>query len=377
MKKIIIVTPYFYPSLGGVETYVFNIASGLKGSYGWTVMVITSNTSGKSFKEEIINGIKIYRLPYWCKLSNTPINFGWIIDIWKILKKEKPNVVNGHSPVPFLADIAAFICYCLQIPFVLTYHSGKMAKSKTFIDIPIKIYEKYFFTFVKNYAKKIIVTSDYIKKEIFKSYKKKIYVIPPGIDLKLFHPVEMDKKENIILFVGRIEKTSEWKGLHILIDSLKVLQNRNINFKLICVGSGDAIDEYRQYSEKNNVTNKISFLGPLYGKDLTNIYNKSTLLVLPSLSKAESFGIVLIEAMACKLPVIGSNIGGIPDVIEHEVNGLLVKPNDPEKLASALTKILTQRKIAKELGEKGYRKVLDNYTWDKQIARTNTLFQSL
>jgi glycosyltransferase involved in cell wall biosynthesis len=103
-------------------------------------------------------------------------------------------------------------------------------------------------------------------------------------------------------------------------------------------------------------------------------YQKSNVLVLPSLS--ESFGMVLLEAMACKKPVIGSNVGGIPYVIDNDQNGLLVPPKDPQALADAIIKILTNPQLAKKMGEEGYEKVMKNFTWEKQINTTKELIEN-
>src|SRR3989338_4119208 len=118
-KKLLMVTPYFYPKIGGLENYAFNISKGLKEKYNWEIVVITSNHENTGYQEETINGIKIYRLPRWFKVSNTPINPMWYWQIKDIIKKENPNVINAHSPVPFIADMAAKAAKSLGIPFVL------------------------------------------------------------------------------------------------------------------------------------------------------------------------------------------------------------------------------------------------------------------
>src|SRR3712207_4234978 len=105
--KLMIIAPYFYPKIGGLENYAYNIALGLKKKFKWNIVVVTSNHVEKKYKEEKINGLKIYRLPYLFKLSNTPINPFWYFQIREIIKKENPDVINAHTPVPFISDIAA------------------------------------------------------------------------------------------------------------------------------------------------------------------------------------------------------------------------------------------------------------------------------
>src|SRR5258706_8385452 len=105
--KLLVVTPYFYPKIGGLENYAYNFCIGLKKRYKWDIVVITSNHKNKKDIVEKINGLKIYRLAPMFKLSNTPVNPFWYLKIKKILKSEKPNFINAHTPVPFIADMAA------------------------------------------------------------------------------------------------------------------------------------------------------------------------------------------------------------------------------------------------------------------------------
>jgi len=122
------------------------------------------------------------------------------------------------------------------------------------------------------------------------------------------------------------------------------------------------------------IKRNVEFKGSIIGRKLVEYYQKSNVLVLPSLS--ESFGMVLLEAMACKKPVIGSNVGGIPYVIDNDQNGLLVPPKDPQALADAIIKILTNPQLAKKMGEEGYEKVMKNFTWEKQINTTKELIEN-
>ncbi|MFC1682145.1 glycosyltransferase family 4 protein, partial [Nanoarchaeota archaeon] len=126
--------------------------------------------------------------------------------------------------------------------------------------------------------------------------------------------------------------------------------------------------------EKKEIKN-VEFIGTRKGKELVKEINKSKILILPSTSNAESFGMVLIESMTCKKPVIGSNIGGIPYVIDDGKNGLLVPPKNPQALADAIIKILNNPKLAKKMGEEGYKKVKENFTWDVSAKKMNEIIE--
>jgi glycosyltransferase involved in cell wall biosynthesis len=359
-NKVVFITPYFYPHSGGLENYAFNIAKGLSEKHNWDIAVITSNDSNKK-QIEIINNIKIYRLPVLFKISNTPVNPLWYFEIKNIIKKENPDIVNAHSPVPFISDVAALAVK--DIPLVLTYHSGTMKKNKFFSDIFIWIYENYFFKSILNKSKKIIVPSNFVKRTILKKYVDKSVIISPAVDVSIFKPTaNKENFENTVMFICRFKNMHRMKGLTYLLEAMEQLPFA----KLKIIG------------EKGNATEKnIEYLGPKTGTDLVREIQDSNVLVLPSLAHMESFGMVLLEAMACKTPVVGTNIGGIPEVIEDNVDGLIVPSRNSNELARAIGNILTDKQLAEKMGEAGYKKVHEKYMWDSRIKLTNELFISL
>jgi len=373
MKKFLVVTPYFYPKIGGAENYAYNISKGLK-KYGWEIVVVTSNHEANEYKEETLEGMKVYRLPRQFKISNTPISFKWKKQIKEIIKEEKPNVINAHTPVPFISDVTSRIAHKLKIPFVLTYHAGSMKKERSIFNLLIWIYENIFLKRTLDNSEKVICSSDFVKNDFLRKYFKKTTTITPGVDLNLFKPSKYNLR-NEILFVGSINKSEEYKSLEVLIKSILNVKSNIKDIKLIIVGSGDLVNYYKELIKKLDLRRNIIFTGNLYGNKLVKTYQSSNILILPSTK--ESFGMVLIEAMACKKPVIGSDIEGIPYVIDNGKDGLLVPPRNPKKLAEAIIKILKDPRLAKQMGENGYKKVKENFTLDTQINKMNEILKNL
>jgi len=371
--KILIVAPYFYPNIGGVETYIYNRCIGLKEKYKCEIVVITSNQKEKKYSVENIKGMKVYRLPHLFKISNTPINPFWYFTVKKIIILEKPDLINAHAPVPFLSDITSHVTG--DIPYILTYHAGSMKKNKFVADMILGFYERFFLNALFSKSKLIITTfPPKIFPQLYK-YHKKIIQISPAVDLKIFKAKKTVAKKTL-LYVGRIEKTSEWKGIKYLLDAVAIVKKDIQDIELILVGSGDAINDYKNYAKKQGIDHNTQFVGALKGKTLAKQYNNANIVILPSTSNAESFGTVLIEAMACKKPVIGSRIGGIPYVIDNEKNGLLVEPKNAQQLAHAIKRILKNGKFAEKLGGNGYKKVVENFTLEKQLVKTYQTFTS-
>lgn len=378
--KIMVVTPYFYPKIGGMENYAYNISKGLKEKYGWEVVVVTSNHEERKFLEEETEGMKIYRLPIWFKISNTPINPLWYFQIKKIISKENPGVINAHTPVPFIADIASRVCG--EIPFILTYQND-LAKDNYFLNLFCKIYYSILGNKTLRLSNKIITTSMYYTKNspYLKNDLDKIEIVSPGVDASKFN-LKVNKgllkrRHNTstpILFVGQLDKTHIHKGLYHLLKAVSLVKINIKDIKLIVIGKGNNIKKYKHYAEKFNLKNNVIFTGFLSDELLPQYYAGSDITILPSCNRSEGFGMVLIEAMACAKPVVGTKIGGIPYVIDDGQNGLLVPSKDPEALSKAIVKILKNPKLARKMGESGYKKVMNNFTWNIQIEKTYKVF---
>ena len=355
--KVLFVTPHFPPSLGGVENYVFNIALELKQSHNYDVVVVTSHASGRKQKIENYYGIKVYRLPVLIQYSNTPINPFWYFSLKRIIREEKPDIINSHQPVMFIGDMTALVCG--TIPFVLTYHAGTMKKNKLPIDTVIYLYEKYILPLTAKKATRIICASNFVRDSILKKYRYKSSVIPPGVNASLFTPNPgVEREENLILFVVGHKKLHKLKGLYYLIDAIKELPE----IKLHIVGEkADFTDE------------RLISVGIKRGKDLVEEMQKAQVLVLPSLIQMEGFPTVLVEAMACQTPVIGTNIGGIPDVIRDGIDGFIVPTDNSNALATAILKILSDKELAARMGQSGVTKVREALTWDILASATKCM----
>ena len=194
-------------------------------------------------------------------------------------------------------------------------------------------------------------------------------IIPNGIDLENFStpkepiPDLNDGKTNI-LFVGRMEKR---KGFRYLLEAYGKLKWENPNIRLVVVGPGTPDrDCYRIMSERN--LQDVVFAGTVSYEDLPRYYQTAHICCAPATGR-ESFGIVLLEAMASGKPVVASNIQGYAAVVEHGRQGLLAPPKDSNKLAEALSFLIEAPKLREQMGAAG-RERAAQYSWDlvaKQI----------
>jgi glycosyltransferase involved in cell wall biosynthesis len=235
--------------------------------------------------------------------------------------------------------------------------------------------------------------SEYITQKIRERFPKaaaKCQTIANGVDPGLFFPNEQGmgnrgEENRVILSVGRI---SPEKGTHNLVEAFTRIANRFPDAQLRLVGSfsqvnkkyiislsdedsvsslgvfysGHYIDTVRSMVA-SDLGNRVEITGGVPYHEVANQYRQAYLLANPSLS--ESFGRSLIEANACEVPVIASRAGGMTEIVDNGINGLLVEPNDIQNLADALCQLLENRPMRNQMGRNGRTRILECYTWDQ------------
>jgi glycosyltransferase involved in cell wall biosynthesis len=376
--KVCLVAPYFAPARGGAETYTLQIGTRLRDKYGHDVFIVTTRRGHSSVLVEERAGFKVYMLPAAMKVSNTPVGLSWRRKLREIFLIEQPDVINAHTPVPFLADIAEQARD--HTPFILTVHNdiekstflGKLMSAAYYRMLGDKTIEQ---------SDGIIATSDYYVdgSRRLSAQRSKLTIATCGVDTDLFHPQGSDglvarknhEGRRIVLFVGSMDSTHAHKGLDVLIRSIAQLRDRYENILLLAVGKGDAISRYQNLANKFGLHGHILFPGPVENFELAEYYRSADVCVLPSTNRSEGLGLVLLEASACQTPIIGTRVGGIPCVILDNTTGLLVEPGDVDTLARAIGRILADSELASLLGANGYRYVKEHFTWSVSAEATN------
>lgn len=377
--KILVVLPYFYPKMGGLENYAYNVFKRLK-NHDITVLC-----SGKENSREMIEGMDVIRLKHSAVISNTPVNLKLPLTISRILKRESFDIVNAHTPVPYSADMAAIASRKHGVPFLLTYHND-LLKEKGFLQLISSLYNNSLLKLTLDVSKKIITSSYYVYHEspFLKAHAGKIELIPPGVDLDTYSPGSgeyvrrkygIPHGSEVVLFVGAMNKGHRHKGVEILMEAFYKIKGENVY--LVLAGTGDMVPHYKKIASSLGIQDKTIFTGLVDEFELIELYRMASMLVLPTLTVVEGFGMVLIEANACGKPVIGSKIGGIKYVIKDGETGLLVPPGDPDALADAIMKLLDDEDLAHRMGSNGRRMVMEKYTWDKSAKMTERIFENL
>lgn len=366
MRKLkILQTPVrFYPFVGGVENHVLYLSKELV-KLGHEVKVVCANEHNKDIKE--IDGIKVSKLNYYGKVANTNLTLSLP---FKLLK-ENFDIMHTHMPTPWSADVSAIISKIKRRPVVLTYHNDLIKKG--FSRIISELYNHTFLKFLLSISDKVIITQpNYLNSSKYlKNFKKKIFVIPNGVDTEVFKNDRTNKK-NGLFFLSVLDKHHEYKGLDYLIKSMQIVKKYYPNLVLNIGGRGELVNTYKKLVKELSLEKNVKFVGYVSDIDLVKYYSSSQIFILPSIDFNEGFGIVALEALACKTPVIVTPIVGVSKEIKDDKCGLIVPPKDSKALADAIIKILKNRSLAKKMGENGRKLVEKKYSWDnvaKQIEK--------
>jgi len=379
--KVAIVAPHFHPRAGGVETYTLNIATRLV-TLGWQVVIVTTGET-QSGERHSVAGMPVYRLPIAVTVSNTPVGFRWRHRLARIFDDERPDVINAHTPVPYLADMAQRASG--PIPFVLTYHND-LAKEALLAKVAVETLQHTLIDRTLRRANRIIATSDYYVREsrYLRRYESKISVVPPGVDLATFNPdvqVPADLARSyagnrVILFVGSLNKSQQYKGLDVLISAFGRVHAKSPDVRLVIAGAGDGLGMYRQAAVAAGVADHVDFPGYVAHDKLASYYKLARVFAMPSTSRTEGFGMVHVEAGAVGTPVIGSRIGGVPYAVRDNETGLLVSPRDVGDLERALRHLLDDAQLARRLGDAAATRARAEFGWHSLARRTSEVLEA-
>jgi glycosyltransferase involved in cell wall biosynthesis len=372
--KVVVATPYYPPHVGGAERYCREICVGLRRRRDWSVVVATSAIGAPAGISDD-EGVVVHRMPARAVLSNTPVDLSWRRRLARLIDQESPDVVVAHSPVPFMADVAALASG--DRPFVLTYHAGPLAKGRPLFDVAATGYERLGLRRLLKQAAAVVHYSPEFGRVNARLLEDKVHVVAPGVDLGQFSPNGPAPPEPSVLYVGRMERSSRWKGVRHLLDAVPQMLQSVPDLTVDLVGAGDDAPSLRCYARSKGLDGVVKFHGALTGQDLVERYRKATLVVLPSTTAAESFGMVLLEAAACGRPAVASRVGGIPAAVLDGETGLLVPPGNADALAEAVTVILNDYDLARSLGTRAAERARAEFSWDAKVDATGEILEGV
>ena len=365
--KIALVSPYDFAFPGGVVNHIWALEKQFK-RMGHEVKVIAPALKTVSGVNNTLIPIGRPRpVPTSGSIARVTVSPWLSSSIKPVLYRENFDIVHLHEPfMPMLCTTVLRLSKAVNIG---TFHASSVQSKHELMGYN---FGRPFSTMIlKRWCRNLhgrIAVSVPAMEYVNKYFNGEYSIIPNGIDLEKFSPDVSpidefcDGKFNI-LFVGRLEKR---KGLNYLLEAYKRVKEKFPESRLIVVGPGTV--RRRQYEKevRKSRLEDVVFVGYVSQDDLPRYYQTADVFCAPA-TGWESFGIVLLEAMAAGKPVVASNIEGYASVLTHEAEGLLVPPRDEEKIAQALITLMNNEPLRQQMGARGKIKA-QNYGWDS-IAR--------
>lgn len=400
--RVCIVTTMFPKYFGdSYGPFVFEEAKFLA-KKGVEVHVITQHNQGAAY-EEIMEGVHVHRFRWMePKEFKALIYFSGFIDnlrlitylislffslIW-ITRRYNLEIYHAHHTIP-TGFVAIIVSKFLRIPVVITAHlmditthGADAGPLENIVDFESNFIFKRLITFSLNSANKIIAVSEDLAGRIRKiGINNDLMVLRNAVDIGRFKPrknVELRYEygiaddEILILFIGHLEP---FKGVFELITAFNEVNKSDSKTKLMLIGEGQQKQEVQKEISRFSLDDSVIFTGKVSPETIERYYQMADIFTLPSYT--EGLPLVVIEAMACGLPVVVSTVGGIPELIEDSVNGYLIPPKNYEKLAEKLNSLVADEKLRAKFGEKALQTVDDEFNINKKVDKLKDIYADL
>ena len=355
----------YYPVLGGIENHIKLLAEGLRQREVETQVLVT-NTANRTV-DEVSGGVPVYKTARQINVSSAPVS----LSFFPAVRRLETGVDIAHLHMPYPPGELAQLLMGRSRQMVVTYHSDIVRQRVLGL-----LYRPFLWQVLRRAALIAVSNPVYIQDSPFlRRHAEKCRVIHFGVDLDRFAPSPQILEEAarwqarfvgqpLILFVGRLR---HYKGIDVLIEAMHQVENA----RAVIVGIGPMEASWRTQAQAAGLTDRVTFLGEVPDADVLALYHAATLFVLPSTNRAETLGIVQLEAMACGLPLICTELGtGTSYVNQNGATGLVVAPNDAPALAAAIHTLLASPTQRQAMGAAGYRRVCTEFSIDAMLHRT-------
>lgn len=321
--------------------------------------------------EKISKKVKVIYLPFGTKL-------GYYLNVFalkKIISKEKPDLINAHyaSGYGTLGRLSGFNKKLLNVWGSDVYDFPNESKLKK------RIIEKN----LKNYT--AIASTSYCMAEETKKYlenkSKEIFITPFGVDTEKFKNLNIEKKENEIT-IGIVKTLTEKYGIEYLIKAIKELENildieNYKKIRLLIYGKGELKNKLEDLTKELQIEDKVIFKGYISNEDVPKALNEMDIFVVPSILDSESFGVAAVEAMACEVPVIVSDVDGLKEVVVNNETGFVIPKKSPKEIANKIKILIENNDIVKKFKKNARDRVLKLYDWNKNVENMIKIYEEL
>jgi glycosyltransferase involved in cell wall biosynthesis len=368
MPHVLHVAKYYDEKFGGgIETYTRILARGTAGQYNSTVVASSRNNT---LSRRLDGAVDVWRIPNFTPVRPIPVS----PSLPSLIQRMPRGIIHIQSPNP-IAEMLLLASNLINSNTVITYHNDSERFAR--MNGP---YLRLWRRVVERAGRVITVYPESQHRSTFlQEAKQKLTFIPMGIDLTQFGSqgdaargatFRAVRPSPLLLCVGRLVP---YKGHEILLRALALTAGH-----LVIIGSGPLEVALRRLSEELGIDRRVEFLGHVSQRDLVAWYYASDFLILPSVSRAEVYGLVQLEAFACGRPVISTAIegSGVSYVNHHGVSGLVVPPGDVGELTAAISRLSVDAQLRSRLGAGAKARVEREFSADTMVERTLGVYRT-
>jgi glycosyltransferase involved in cell wall biosynthesis len=304
-----------------------------------------------------------------------------------LLMLPRYDLIHLHFPFYFGAELAAFTAWRWRTPLVVTYHQDMLRGG--LVGWVARLHDRTLGAWILRLARRVCFsTLDYArhsKMSWLLNIPGHVAELPNGVDTDHFHPrvdgstvrqrLRIPETLPLVLMVASLDQAHYFKGLPVLLQAIKQLSD--LDLRLVVVGEGDLRAAYQNQADQLGLRAKVIFTGSVSQADLPAYYAAADLVVLPSVTMGEAFGVVLLEAFASARPVIASRLPGVRVVVSDGEDGFLVVPADVQDLCAKLQILLADPDLRRKMGERGREKAARLYSWPAIVARLENLYREI
>lgn len=332
----------------GYDIHVISLTDG-------TIEGVRVHSLNLDLKKVQSNGF-IYKFRYLFQINK----------IKKLVKEINPDILHSHyaSSYGLLGALTKFHPFIISVWGSDVYEFPKKG-------LISKCILKY------NLAKcdTILSTSKIMGEETKRYTNKNIEITPFGVDIDFFKPMTNVIKDKDKIIIGTVKSLEIKYGIEYLIKAFGELRKTYSNIELEIGGDGSQRDVLEDLVKHLSIIEDVKFLGRLTSKEVVEALNRYDIAVFPSLE--ESFGVAAVEAQACGIPVIASNVGGLPEATSPGVSSLLIEKEDVNGLCIALEKLIKDSELRAEMGSNGRKFIEENYNIEKNFEKVNQIYKKL
>src|SRR3989344_1178957 len=371
--KIAVFTDTFVPQVNGVVTSILNSTTNLA-KRGNKIMIFSPKIGKRLNLHKNIEIVELKSFNLLKRYKEMEVRIPTFLNVLKKVKRFNPDIIHINTPLG-IGDEGFLCAKVLKKPIVGTYHTllPDFLRHINLAGLEKREFMRYitwkYSNFIYNGCNIVTVPSKMIKKKLRKNgLKARIGVVSNGVDLNKFYKKKVKKNGITILHIGRI---SYEKNVDVVLQAMKLISGYK-KVKFMIVGGGPDLERLKNYSRKINLN--VKFTGNVENERLVDYYNKADIFVTASTIETE--GIVLLEAMACGLPIVGVDKLAIPEVVRDGENGFIAKVNNPEDIARCLTKLVKNPDLIKRLSNNSL-KIVKKYSLENSINKLERIYNSL